>query len=282
MAPQPVRGLLWLLRQVSSRDAANAAVGDLLDELRGANRPRVRRAPRLWVNGQALKVASSFAASMMPRLWRSGGHMLRDAVRSLRRSPAYTTLVIVLLAVGIAAGTITFSVVDAVVLRPLALEEGDRLVSVPTRDDTYQERISPDTFRRVRDEATGFESVAALSMLSGGTVTVDGVADDLEVMYSTSDLFRVLRFVLMLGRSDRRGRGPRRETDVAVLGYRFWMQRFHGDPTVLGRTVLSVRHPSGSLAHAAAETDIPDLAYSRCAVWASNGSRQPGRTYHSA
>ena len=165
MVPQPMRGLVWLLRRLSSRDAADAAVGDLLDEL--ADRTKAGDAPRwprLWVNAQAIKVALSFAASMTPRLCRSGWHMLRDAVRSLRRSPAYSMLVIVLLAVGIAAGTITYSVVDAVVLRPLALEQGDRLVSVSTQDDHFKPRISADAFREIHDQVTGFESVAKVGI----------------------------------------------------------------------------------------------------------------------
>jgi len=152
MMPQPIRVLVWLLRQVSSRAAASAAVGDLLDEL--ADRRRVARSPRwprVWINFQTIRLALSFAAVMMPRLGRSGWQMLRHAVRSLRRSPGYSTLVIILLAVGIAAGTITYSVVDAVVLRPLALEQSDRLVSVSTRDDKFKPRISVEAFREIHD-----------------------------------------------------------------------------------------------------------------------------------
>jgi hypothetical protein len=187
----------------------------------------------LWVNIQAIKVVVPFAVSMTSRLWRSGWQILRDAVRSLRRSPAYSMLVIVLLAVGIAAGTITYSVVDAVVLRPLALEQGDRLVSVSTRDDQFKPRISAAAFREIHDRVTGFEGVAKVFVSSGALVTIGGAVDEVDVLHGTSDLFHVLRFVPRIGRvwtAEDEARGE----DVAVLGYRFWMERFHGNPGVLG------------------------------------------------
>jgi putative ABC transport system permease protein len=268
MVPQPIRGLVWLLRRLSSRAAADAAVGDVLDDLAGRMKAgHASRWPRLWVNAQALKIAWAFAAAMTPRLCRSGWQMLRDAMRSLRRSPAYSTLVIVLLAVGIAAGTITYSVVDAVVLRPLALEQSDRLVSVRTRDDKFKPRITAEGVRRIRDEVTGFESVSPLSIMSGAILTIDGVTGEQDVLYGTSDLFRVLRFGSTIGRVWTAEDEARGEMDVAVLGYRFWMQRFQGDPNVLGRTIVHGRNTYRVIGVLAAGTDIPDLNYSRSALW---------------
>ena len=241
LTPQPISGLIWLMRQVSSLDAANAAVGDLLDELNDRTRAaRAPRWPRLWVNTQAIVVVLSLAVSMTPRMWRSGRHMLRDALRSLRRSPAYSTLVIALLAVGIAAGTITYSVVDAVVLRPLALEQGDRLVSVPTRDDKFKARISADGFRAIHDQVTGLDGVVKASIQGGAIVTIGGVTDEIDVLSATSDLFKVLRFAPSIGRAWTAEDEARGETDVAVVGYRYWIERFHGDPRVLGQTVSTV------------------------------------------
>ena len=56
-----------------------------------------------------------------------------------------------------------------------------------------------------------------------------------------------------------------------MLGYRFWMQRFHGDPDVLGRTVVRGKRPSNVIGVRAADTNIPDLNYSQCAVWMPTG-----------
>ncbi len=268
MAPRPLRVLVWLIRQVSSPDAANAAVGDLLDEL--ADRARAAHAPRwsrLWLNVQAIQVVLSFAASTMPRLLRSGWQVLRDAVRSLRRSPAYSILVIAILAVGIAAGTITYSVVDAVVLRPLALEQGDRVVGVGTRDNKFKARISAEGFRAIHDQVTGFESVAKVFVESGGIVTIGGVTDEIDLLRSTSDLFHVLQFGPTIGRIWTAEDEARGETDVAVLSYRYWSEHFHGDPGVLGQTVVNGRASYRVIGVLAADTDVPGLDYSRCALW---------------
>ena len=190
MAPQPLRALMWLLRRVSSRAAADAA------DRRPARRARpIERRPGVRRGGrgcgsirQAIKVASSFAASVMPRLWRSGWQTLRDAVRSLRRSPGvrhYWSSFCWPSASPPARSHI--SVVDAVVLRPLAVEGGDRLVSVSTRDDNTR-RASRPTCSASSRQVTGFEPWPR-SRSERWHVAVDGVADDIEVMYSTSDLF---------------------------------------------------------------------------------------------
>ena len=266
--PQPLRVLVWLLRALSSRHAADAAVGDVLDELGDrARQGRSPRFPRLWVNAETMGLLMSAAVTAAPRVGRSGWQMLRDAVRSLRRSPAHSVLVIAILAVGIAAGTVTYSVVDAVVLKPLALEQGDRLVLVPTRDEQQERRISLDALRRIREDATGFESVATTMQMSGGIVTVDGVAGDMMVVRGSSDLFRVLRFSPSIGRVWTAQDESRGDIDVAVLGHRFWMQRFHGDPNVLGKTVVSGPRTYTVIGVLGADTDIPDLDYSQGAVW---------------
>src|SRR3954470_14520295 len=117
---RPSRLLVRLLRFVSSPDAANAAVGDMLEDLdhrRAAG--RAARWPALSLNGQIVRAVFACAIAALPRVRRTGGHILRDAARALRRAPAHALFILVILSVGMAAATVTFSVVDAVVLRPL-------------------------------------------------------------------------------------------------------------------------------------------------------------------
>ena len=268
MATQPQRSVLWLLRQISSRAAADAAIGDVLDEL--ADRKRAGRAPRwprLWVNAEAMKLILPLAASMLPRSARAGGHFLRDAARSLRRSPGYSALIVILLTVGITAGTITYSVVDAVVLRPLALEQGDRLVSVSTRDDKRQSRITVDGFRTIQEQVTGFEGVAKVSRETLGIVTVAGVTDQVSVQSASSGLFGMLRFGPALGRVWTVDDERRNETDVAVLGYRYWTDQFRSDPGVLGQAVIRNGQTYRIIGVLGADTDIPGLEYSMSEIW---------------
>jgi predicted permease len=275
--PQPIQALIWLIRRISTRDAANAAVGDLLDEL--ADRTRIGRAPRwpfVWLNVQTLLVVLGLLISMTPRLLRTAWHMLRDAERSLRRAPAYSLLVITLLTVGIAAGTITYSVVDAVVLRPLALEQGDRLVLVPTQDEKFKERISTDGFRNVLDRVTGFDSVAKVFIEFGGIVTINGMADEIDVLSATADVFQVLRFSPTIGRTWTADDEARGETDVAVLSHRYWVEHFRADPAVIGATVVNGHSSYRVIGVLAAETDVPGLDFSACPLWVP---MNPGRDH---
>ena len=188
-------------------------------------------------------------------------------MRSLRRAPGYSTLVITLLALSIAAATVTYSVVDAVVLRPLALEDSDRLVSVSTQDDKFTTRISPDAYREIHARVTGFESVAKVFRWSGAIVTIGGVEDEVNVLLGSSDLFRVLGFTTAVGRLWTVEEEARGEADVAVLGYRYWVEHFRGDPSVLGQTVVNGPATYRVIGVLAAETDVPGLRYSTSAFW---------------
>jgi predicted permease len=237
--PRPLSVIVWLLARVSSAHAARAVVGDILEELDGRiSAGRRPRRPTLWLN---MQLATAIIASLRvaaPRWWRSIGHTLRDAARALRRSPAHALFILVVLAVAIAAATVTFSVVDAVVLKPLPFDRPDRLVQIQGRDRRGPYPLRTEQFWPVHDGVAAFESVGALSRWAGKSpVIVDGRTEQLSVMRSTAELFQVLRLVPVLGRvwsSDEETRGDRR---VAIISFRFWQRRFSGDPSVLGRVL---------------------------------------------
>jgi hypothetical protein len=147
MDTAPLGLLAWLLRLVASRDAANAAIGDMLEELgdRTAAGRRPRR-PRVWVNRHMVRAIALEVNAAAPRLLRTTGLIVRDAQRAIRAAPAHSLFVVLVLAVGVTLGTVTFSVVDAVVLAPLPVEHAERLVSIPTRDEKFKPRITPDLY----------------------------------------------------------------------------------------------------------------------------------------
>ena len=83
---------------------------------------------------------------------RAAGLILRDAARAVRRAPSHAVMVAGVLAIGITAGTVTFSVVDAVLLKPLPIEDGDRPVFISSFDaKTRKERINGETFWQLHD-----------------------------------------------------------------------------------------------------------------------------------
>jgi putative ABC transport system permease protein len=268
MPARPLGPLAWLLRTASSRDAANAAIGDLIEEL-GERRESGRgpRRPALWLNLQILRTIAAAILASAPRLIRTAGLVLRDATRGLRAAPAHSLFIVLVLAVGVTTGTVTFSVVDAVVLKPLPLEDPEQLVLIPRRDADFKERITPEVFWRLYDHLTSVEALAPLMTFTGSTVRVGALTDEWPVTFTSADIFRVLRWSPAIGRlwtSDDETRG---DTDVAVLGYRFWRQHFNGATSVLGETVSVGKRTYRVIGVLPAISDRPELDLGSTPIW---------------
>src|SRR5437764_3518793 len=126
---------------------------------------------------------------------------LRLGFRMLLKAPAFTAVSLVALALGIGANSVMFSVVNAVLLRPLAYRDADRLVWVETVQQDTRTPIgsSPPDFYRLREEGRSFDAVAALYRRP---VNLTGGQEPLRVraMVASSELFSVLRIAPALGR----------------------------------------------------------------------------------
>ena len=233
----------WLLRRVSAAAEASAAIGDILEELEARRAAgRAPRWPSLWLHGQILAATMAALAAAAPRTWRSLKQSVRDALRSLQRAPKHAIYILLTLTLGMAAATITFSIVDAVVLRPLAFERSDDIVVVRGRNTRGPTRLSNEEFWAVHDRVRGFDSLAS-SSYGRVSVTSGEITEDLTVMSSTAELFRVLRLKPFAGRlwtedDEKAERFPR----IAVLGYEYWRRRFGADPAALNGTL---RLPGG-------------------------------------
>ncbi len=237
--PRPSPLFVWLLECVMSTHAARAAIGDVLEELEDrTNAGRAPPWPALWINLQILAGVAAATRIALPRLARSCGWTLRDAARALRRSPTHALFIFVVLAVAIAAATVTFSVVDAVVLKPLPFDQPGQLLQIAGRDLHGPYPLRTEQFWPMHDGVPAFEHVGALSRSADKVpVTVDGTTEQLTVMRSTTELFQVLRAVPVLGRVWSSDEETRSDPHVAVITYRFWQRRFSGDPSVLGHLV---------------------------------------------
>ena len=164
---------------------------------------------------------------------------LRHAVRLLLRNPGFTFVAVAALALGIGANTAIFSVVNAVLLRPLPYSEPDRLLrlhrSYPSGVGTS---ISIPKFMAWKD-ADAFEAMAAYDQQGPGLNLSGGDRpEQVKGIHVSVDYFRVFGARFALGRSftrdeDRPG-GPR----VAVVSYSLWHGRFGGDPAIVGRSIV--------------------------------------------
>ncbi|HEX4440746.1 MAG TPA: ABC transporter permease [Thermoanaerobaculia bacterium] len=170
---------------------------------------------------------------------------IRYAVRALRRTPGFTFVALATLAVGIGANTAIFSVVDAVLLRPLPYAQPDRLVRVfqtLPKQGIEQAGASFPNYADWAERTRSFEDIGAVR-LHDYTLTERGEPALVVAGTVTSSVFRVLRARPILGRTlvasdDAPGAAP-----VAVLTEKLWRQRFAGDPRAIGRTVTLDRRP---------------------------------------
>ncbi len=164
---------------------------------------------------------------------------LRCAFRQLRRSPSFTLAVVVTLALGIGANTAVFSVVNAVVLRPLPFPEPQRLVAVEsmeTRGTAHPTNLSYPTFFDFRKENKVFDHIVCYR---DDEVILNGVgaARHLSGQIVSWDLFAMLQVQPALGRGfvpEEEKRGER----VAVLSHQLWKEQFGGDPAIAGKSIL--------------------------------------------
>ncbi len=202
------------------------------------------------------------------RVLRAAGLIVRDAFRAVRRAPSHAAMVAGVLAIGITAGTVTFSVVDAVLLKPLPIPDGDRLVFIRSFDEkTRTNRITGDIFWQLHDHTQTLDGVAAFSQERGSSSTIAGLTDEFPIARTMSDGFRILHLSAGVGRLWTAEEEARGETDVAVLGYRFWRRELGGRPDVLGLTVTSGTRSYRVIGVLSAASDHPGIAMLSSPIW---------------
>jgi len=173
---------------------------------------------------------------------------LVSAIRSLRGSPAFTAVALLVLALGIGASTAIFSVVDAVVLRALPFDEYDRLAAVgtrrpppqefdPARDPLQLSSVAPQDFLDWDAQQQVFDHFAATSGNSMALVELGSEPEDLRALRVTADLFDVLRVAPRIGRAFTADNEVDGRDKVVVLSDSLWRRRFGADPAMVGRTI---------------------------------------------
>jgi predicted permease len=165
---------------------------------------------------------------------------LRQAIRTLRRAPAFTTAAIATLAVVIGANSAVFGLADALLWKPLPYPRADRLARVVwTRADSIQESADGRTWEAVRDDAKSVD-VAITAGEPGQRVNfnTDTVADFVRQTRVGSGYFRVLGVPLALGREFLPSEDVPGGAPVVVLSHDLWTRVFRADPSVIGHTLL--------------------------------------------
>jgi len=165
---------------------------------------------------------------------------LRFALRQLAKSPGFTAVVVLSLALGIGANTVVFSSIQASFFDPLpGVEHGARLMVIDPRDHSGTYLLSSWlNYRDVREQQTSFREIAASSVRALNLGGADGRDERIWAELVSDNFFPLLGVRPALGRfftaneSTHPGSSP-----VAVIAYSYWQTRFGGSPTVLGQTL---------------------------------------------
>ena len=165
-------------------------------------------------------------------LWQDG----TCAIRGFWREPGFALVSILTLTLGIGANTAIFSVVNAVVLRPLKTPDAESLVRFITTSGVSTSIAGAQSFDAWRQQSSVFDDVSA-HRLEYVNLTEGAEPDQIPVARVSAEFFHLFRAPVLNGRtfnaSEDRPGGPY----VAVLSHALWTRRFHGDPAVLGRGV---------------------------------------------
>lgn len=166
---------------------------------------------------------------------------LRYGIRVLGKTPAFSVVAIITLALGIGANTAIFSIVDAVLLRPLAMAQPDRVMLL---QETWQGRggggFSPGNFFDLRQQSTAFSSISA-SINGAYNLATEDAPERINGENVTAEYFKSFGVAPLLGRPFTQEEGSLGHNKVAVISERLWRTRFHRDASIIGKSI----HVSG-------------------------------------
>ena len=164
---------------------------------------------------------------------------IRYGIRTLTRQPGFAATAILTLALGIGATTAIFSVVNAVVLRPMPFDEPDRIVVVTNRNlktGTLNTTVSGPDFRDWRDQSRSFEAIAHQQSFET-SVTANNSSDYATTTRTSPGYFRVFGATALVGRlftpEEEQPSGP----PLAVISDAYWRRQFGSDPRAIGATI---------------------------------------------
>lgn len=196
---------------------------------------------------------------------------IRFSLRQLRKSPGFTMVAVLTLALGIGAVTSVFSVVNGVLLKPFAFRDPGRLVVIREAEDESRSHFSaiPDNYRhflRLKQTATTLEDAAIYQQAADSVSSNADHPHIVGTVESTPNLFRILGIRPILGRDFADSDAVKGSDNVILLSYEGWQTLFQGSPQVIGqtlrlgltpRTIIGVLPPGVRFPHIALSPQIP-------------------------
>ena len=162
---------------------------------------------------------------------------LRFGLRMLAKNPSFTAVAVVTLALGIGANTAIFSVVNAVLLKPLPYPDPDRLAVIWVTEPSGPGGLFPDTgpdFRDWQEQNHVFEGISAVT-IAGATLTGSGEPLQLNGLSVSPNAFQILGVQPQVGRNFSPDEGPTGHNHVVILSYGLWQSAFGGQKSIVGK-----------------------------------------------
>jgi putative ABC transport system permease protein len=240
---------IWLLTRRLSAEWRDFVVGDLEEEfsIRRGHAPFAAHAWFWWQTIRCLAAPPPVRPHPLPMRSSPGDSRMRTfladlhyAFRIMSRRPSFAVAIVSVLALGIGANTTIFSIVNAVLLRPLPFDEPERLVRIFTRTPGGRLfELSPGKFYDWQRDAQSFEGMAMYQCCGFRelALTGTGTARPVRATAVSAGFFEIVRARPALGRVFRQEEDTPGGKQVVVLSDRFWRSEFGAHPDVIGRTV---------------------------------------------
>lgn len=250
----PPAGVERLLQRLLGPDPANEfIVGDLREDYAAVARDRGQGHANLWYAQQAVRLGarvrlerargvgapSHHTSRTLPR----GDLMnteLRQALRFLRRRPAFSGAIVVTVAIAIAATTLTFAVVNGVLLEPLPYAQPERLVSVwenAIKVENPRHVVSSANFIAWRERMRSFDALSIL-FESSATVVGEGDPERVGAVTASAAYYDIVGAEPLVGRFYTEAEDVQGADLTVVLGEGYWRRRFGADSAVIGRSIM--------------------------------------------
>jgi predicted permease len=210
-------------------------------ERSGLSRPEAERRARVEFGGYERYKQESYEA-VGGQFFETLHQDIRFGLRMLYKSPAFTAVAVITLALGISANAVVFSVLNGLILRPLNVPQSQRLFTIQRGQDPSPIQSYPD-YLDLRDRNHSFDGVIAYAFSRVGLNT-RGEASTAWLYEASGNYFDVLEIRPYLGRffhvSDEHGPNS---SPYLVFSYAYWMSHFQGDRDLIGRRVEVNKHP---------------------------------------
>ncbi len=223
------------------------------------------------------------------RLWQWLDDIRQDtlyAIRTLRRSPGFTLVAILILAIGIGANVAIFSMLKGIILRPMPFPDPDRVVAVWETQlgrRGYQPFATPD-YWDIREQNTSFDEFGIYNFGWANVMVDDEEPERVRYVVTTASVLRALAMPPAHGRLFGDGEESEDRRHVVILGHDYWRSRFDGDPDIVGQRVIANRESYEVIGIMSKEFEFPspwgraeDVAYYTPGVF----SPTEGRGMHS-